>query len=126
MKLMHKFFGLLRDESGSVETGLVLIPVMLLFLSVLQLPASTLARVAFASKLQSDTYVQSFVDTGSGAYSINLNRSKSVEGPTELLPMPGGGELVVKNRRVVTPPITPLLIGGDQFNSVGISVNENK
>jgi hypothetical protein len=120
--LKHLFI----DESGNVETGLVLIPVMILFLSVLQLPASTLARVAFSSKLQSDTYVQGFVDTGSGAYSFNLNRGNSVEGPTELLQMPGGGELVIKNRRVVTPPISPILIGGDQFNSIGISVNENK
>jgi hypothetical protein len=116
----------LTNESGNVETGLVLIPVMILFLSVLQLPASTLARVAFSSKLQSDTYVQGFVDTGSGAYSFNLSRGNSVEGPTQLLPMPGGGELVIKNRRVITPPISPLLIGGDQFNSIGISVNENK
>ena len=58
--LLKKSKSFVLSEEGSVETGLVLIPVMILFLSVLQLPASTLARVASSSKLQSDTYLQSF------------------------------------------------------------------
>jgi len=52
-----------KGEEGNVETGLVMIPLMILFLSVLQLPLSSLARVAYSSKLQSDTYVQGFVPT---------------------------------------------------------------
>ena len=128
--LLNKFKSYLSSEEGSVETGLVLIPVLILFLSVLQLPASTLARVASSSKLQSDTYLQSFVPT-QGASSISNqtltgNIDSLSEGPSESISLPGGGELIVKNRRIVAPPITPLLISGDQFNSIGISINENK
>ena len=128
--LLKKSKSFVRSEEGSVETGLVLIPVMILFLSVLQLPASTLARVVSSSKLQSDTYLQSFVPT-EGASSISNqtltgNRDSLSEGSTESLALPGGGELMIKNRRIVAPPITPFLISGDQFNSIGISINENK
>lgn len=117
-----KFKNYVFSEEGSVETGLVLIPVMILFLSVLQLPASTLARVVSSSKLQSDTYLQAFVPT-QGQSSISNQNSI---GSAESLSLPGGGELIVSNRRIVAPPITPLLISGDQFDSIGISVNENK
>jgi hypothetical protein len=57
---------------------------------------------------------------------VTGNRDSLSEGPTESLSLPGGGELIVKNRRIVAPPITPFLISGDQFNSIGISINENK
>ena len=120
---------ILKGEEGNIETGLVMIPLMILFLSVLQLPVSSLARVAYSSKLQSDTYVQGFVPTSQSAtnqYIYANPQSRSIEGPVELLPMPGGGELVVKSRRVFGPQISPLLITGDQFNSIGITVNENK
>ena len=128
--LSKKFKNYVLCEEGSVETGLVLIPVMILFLSVLQLPASTLARVASSSRLQSDTYLQGFVPTqGESSISnqtLNSQRESFIDGPSESIPLPGGGELIVKNRRIVSSPITPLLISGDQFNSIGISINENK
>jgi hypothetical protein len=124
VKRFRKFIG---SEEGSVETGLVMIPVMILFLSVLQLPTSALARIAYSAKLQSDTYLQSFVATPQG-FIPGVNQSQSpnqLAESSEFLPLPGGGELVVKNRKIGAPAISPLLIGGDQFNSIGISVNEN-
>ena len=124
---MREIKRFIHDETGNVETGLVMIPVMILFLSVLQLPTSALARIAYSAKLQSDTYVQSFVGTPGAAISYPSQSlpANSYEGPTEMLPMPGGGQIVIKNRRISAPPITPLLIGGDQFGTVGISVDEN-
>ena len=104
-----------------------MIPVMILFLSVLQLPTSALARIAYSAKLQSDTYLQSFIGTPQG-FIPSANQAQSsnqLSDYSEFLPLPGGGELVIKNRRIGTPAITPLLVGGDQFNSVGISINEN-
>jgi hypothetical protein len=106
------------DEEGSVETGLIMIPVLILFLSVLQLPISLLARVAFSEKLQSQTYLQSFVGTNSGI-------SNNYDQNTNKIALPGGGEIVVKSHRFNVNPITPLLINGDQFNAIGISINEN-
>ena len=106
------------SEEGSVETGLVMIPVLILFLSVLQLPISALARVAFSEKLQSQTYLQSFIST-------NSSISNYPDQNTNKVALPGGGEIVVKSQKFNVNPITPLLISGDQFNSVGISINEN-
>jgi len=39
-----KFLWLRRNESGNVESALVLIPLMILFLSVLQIAASVMGR----------------------------------------------------------------------------------
>lgn len=125
---MLRFF---FDEEGSVETGLVMIPVMVLFLSVLQLPISSLARIAYSAKLQSDTYLESFIGTQQSS-SRNDNYGNIQSWPnyanekSERQPLPGGGQLFIKTRHISVPPITPLLIGGDQFSSVGISVDENK
>jgi hypothetical protein len=124
MKVVKRF---ISDESGNVETGLILIPVMILFLSVLQLPISTLARIAYSARLQSDTYIQSFVGTPGNIF-INPTQkigSNSYEGPTQMMPMPGGGNLVIKNRNINLPPVTPLLINGDNFGATGISIDEN-
>ena len=115
--LLHRFKLFLKREEGSVETGLTLIPVMVLFLSVLQLPISALARVAYSANLQSDTYLQSFVSTSQG--------SSREAGYSETLSLPGGGQALVRTEKYQLLPITPLLIGGDHFTSVGISIDEN-
>ena len=110
----------LLSEDGSVETGLTLIPVMILFLSVLQLPVSALSRVAYSAKLQSDTYLQSFIGSPSSQNYITDPGSTS-----ERITLPGGGSLLIKNRRHSLTPITPLLLNGDQFETIGISIDEN-
>lgn len=108
------------SEDGSVETGLTLIPVMILFLSVLQLPVSALSRVAYSAKLQSDTYLQSFIGLPSSQNYITDTGSTS-----ERIALPGGGSLLIKNRRYSLTPITPLLFNGDHFETIGISIDEN-
>ena len=40
------------------------------------------------------------------------------------LPLPGGGSLLVGERVVKNPSITPLLPGGDIFTTTGIAVQE--
>jgi hypothetical protein len=128
MKILSRF---IVDQTGSAETGLVLIPVMILFLSVLQLPTSVLSRIVLSAKLQSDTYIQGFINTpkidgGVPSYSQLSSQTNDVSpGSAELLPMPGGGEIIIKSRKLKAPTVTPLLIGGDEFSAVGITINEN-
>ena len=110
----------ISNEDGSVETGLTLIPVMILFLSVLQLPVSALSRIAYSAKLQSDTYLQSFIGSPS-----NQNYTTDSQSISERIALPGGGLLLIKNRRHSLTPITPLLLNGDQFETIGISIDEN-
>lgn len=40
------------------------------------------------------------------------------------LPLPGGGSLLVGERVVKNPSITPLLPGGDIFSTTGIAIQE--
>ena len=108
------------SEDGSVETGLMLIPVMILFLSVLQLPVSALSRIAYSAKLQSDTYLQSFIGLPSSQNYVADPASTS-----ERITLPGGGSLLIKNQRHSLTAITPLLLNGDQFENIGISIDEN-
>jgi hypothetical protein len=123
----------IKNEEGSVEAGLVLIPTLILFLSVLQLPTSVLTRVAFSNRLQSDTYLNSFVgninnpsaDASNRSLGSTLSSNSAIATSTEKLAMPGGGDILVKDKTFWVSPITPLLISGDQFKSVGISVDEN-
>mgnify|MGYP003338694227 FL=1 len=110
----------LLSEDGSVETGLTLIPVMILFLSVLQLPVSALSRIAYSAKLQSNTYLQSFIGLPSSQNYVTDPASTS-----ERITLPGGGSLLIKNQRHSLTAITPLLLNGDQFENIGISIDEN-
>ena len=110
----------ISNEDASVETGLTLIPVMILFLSVLQLPVSALSRIAYSAKLQSDTYLQSFIGLPSSQNYVTDPTSTS-----ERITLPGGGSLLIKNRRHSLTAITPLLLNGDQFETIGISIDEN-
>ena len=103
----------IQDESGNVEVGLVMIPLLILFLSVLQLPISALARTVYLGHLQSDTNLISYL----GSYSPNSNLEK--------LNLADGGALIINNEKVAGPNITPLLPKGDNFSISAYSIDEN-
>ena len=105
----------IRDESGSVEVGLVMIPLLILFLSVLQLPISSLARTVFLARLQSETNLISYLGTNSPNSNSNL----------ESLNLADGGALIINNEKVAGPNIAPLLPNGDNFSISAYSINEN-
>ena len=126
-------FNSIKSEEGSVEAGLVLIPTLILFLSVLQLPTSVLTRVAFSNRLQSDSYLNSFVgntnnpssDVSNGLIGPSASINSTISSSTQKLALPGGGDVIVKDKTYWVNPLTPLLVTGDQFESVGISIDEN-
>ena len=107
-------FNIARDERGNVESALTLIPLMLLFLSVLQICISVYSR---------DTYSQ--ITQGAVAFSaMGDGASQSWSSNPIALPLPGGGSVLVGQREQSVPTVTPLLPSGDSFNTTGIAVQE--
>lgn len=114
---------LIHDESGAVESALVLLPLLILVLSVLQIACGVLNRDLAASATQS-------VVTRSGLYSSvggTPFARMANDGITAAagLTLSGGGILYVGERRYHLPGITPLLAQGENFASIGVSLGEN-
>ena len=114
---------LLHDESGTVESALVLLPLLILLLSVLQIAVGVFNREIAASNTQS-------VVTRSGLYSPDGStpfQRMASEGITSAagLSLSGGGTLFVGEQQVHLPGITPILPQGESFSSTGVSIGEN-
>ena len=109
-----------KSESGNVESALVLIPLMILFLSVAQIGISVYARTTISEVNQGNV-----ANTAMGIREL-MGKSTVSELARQpiALPLPGGGSILVEQWRAKLPSITPLLPGGDSFGSSGISVQE--
>ena len=108
----------IHDECGNVESALTLIPLMILFLTVTQLCISVYARTT-ESQLVQGSVAYSAMGSAQSNLGIDSSNSSSIA-----LPLPGGGSILVGEREIHNPAITPLLPGGDSFLSTGIAVQE--
>ena len=111
---------LLREEKGTVESALGLIPTVLLFLSVLQIAASVLGRGVAVNTLQGDVSREALL--GSTYLSESSDQNGTVISRQSL---PGGGSIIIGKRKSLLPRITPLILANDSFISTGIAVDEN-
>jgi hypothetical protein len=123
-RLLDKFISLGRNESGNVESALVLIPLMILFLSVLQIAASVMGRTIggdFAQSQISRTGLYS-----DGQFLAPLNPPASLmDSKSSRIQLPGGGAVLTLDQTHKTPLLTPLLASNDKFNVTGIVIDEN-
>ena len=103
------------EETGNVESALTLIPLMILFLSVLQLGIGVYSRMAIEQSVQSFVAVSAM---GLVPDSAPINRD------VISIPLPGGGSLLSGKNQTRIPSITPLLPSGDQIKSTGVAVQE--
>jgi hypothetical protein len=103
-----------------VESALVLIPTILLFLSVLQIAASVLGRGVAVNELQGEVSREALFGSNS------LNSTNQQPGQEIIrLALPGGGAIVVGSQKVLMPKLTPLLMFQDKFLVKGIAIDEN-
>jgi hypothetical protein len=109
---MKKF---LHDERGNVESALTLIPLMILFLSVLQLGIGVYGRIT------TEQSVQSFVAVSAMGL---IPDTSLISAGVASIPLPGGGSLLMGTNQTHIPSITPLLPSGDRIKSTGIAVQE--
>ena len=104
-----------------MESALVLIPTILLFLSVLQIAASVLGRGIAVNELQGEVSRNALLGSNA-AISSSQNTGQEIE----RLPLPGGGQIIVGTKRVAVMKLTPLLVLQDKFLAQGISIDENE
>ena len=122
--------GIWKEESGNVESILILIPLMILFLSVMQLTVGVYGRLTAAQQTQGAVaFAAMGLSAGlPGANSPNASGISSSpprwSSPLIAMPLPGGGSVLVGTRETTSPTISPLLPLGDHFFSTGIAVQE--
>ena len=124
--LVGRYLEFIDDESGNVESALVIIPLLLLFLSILQIAASSMARSTANNLVQGDVSRTALLNSQNGE--STWQGTKILDGSAVnkfSLPLSGGGSLIVSERLNSLPILTPLLINRDQFMSTGIAVDEN-
>ena len=120
IRKFNKFLTPLLSQSGTVESALVLIPTILLFLSVLQIAASVLGRGVAVNELQGEISRQALL----GADSVNsTNQFSGLDLGRQVLP--GGGEIIVGSKKVSVAKLTPMLLFQDQFLVKSIAIDEN-
>ena len=117
------------DESGNVESALVIIPLLILFLSILQIAASVMARSTSNNIVQGEvSRTALFGKVGlpwAAEDSPNSPRSSTNSSENSVLPLSGGGSLIISKRVTSLPILTPLLLAHDNFLSSGIALDEN-
>lgn len=115
----------LSDDRGNLESALTLIPLMVLFLTVSQLGISVYSRDSYSQTTQGAVAYDAM-----GASISPLNSSSANLGtltwsaPPIALPLPGGGSVLVGQRQMHVPAVTPLLPGGEMFITTGVAVQE--
>lgn len=111
---------LLIDEDGTVESTLVIIPIVLLFLSVLQIATSVMGRGIALNTVQGDISREALLGSNFLSPSSDLLGTAMTR-----IPIPGGGSVIVGKKVSITPKISPLIVARDSFISTGIAVDEN-
>ena len=119
------FFNYFLSEEGSVESSLVLIPSLLLFLIVIQLAFSIYDREAKQLKTQEYARIVGL----EGYSSENVNFAKNNQIATTFVPMPSGKILVVTHSLNRLKLITQLLIPFQRsipISVFGFAISEEK
>lgn len=104
-----------ESDRGTVESAMVLIPTLLLFLAVVQISVAVLAHSAGTNSIQ-----------GQVSRVALLHSVQSSEGlAIERTPLPGGGSIISGRGEKSIPIISPILIGRSDLTLSGIAVDEN-
>jgi hypothetical protein len=103
-------------ECGVVESTLVLIPTLALFLAVLQIGLVGLAHGRAANQTQGDLARGVLYQSQSGSELIGSSEME----------LPGGGRILYLERTYSAPNISPLGLGDSLISSRTLSVDENQ
>lgn len=117
---IRRISSIIRSEVGTVESALVLIPTLLLFLSVLQIAAAVLGRGIASNELQGEISREGLI--GSSALASSSN---SINPDIKRVSLPGGGTIIVGSKVFSITKFTPLLLLQDKFLVRGIAIDEN-
>ena len=120
------YFRVFASEKGNLESALTLIPLMILFLTVSQVCLSVYSRDTYGETTQGAV---AYSAMGSTQFAVGQAGRVGQSGPVWssapiALPLPGGGSVLVGQREIHNPALTPLLPGGDLFTTTGVAVQE--
>jgi len=120
------YFRVFASERGNLESALTLIPLMILFLTVSQVCLSVYSRDTFGETTQGAV---AYSAMGSTQFAVGQAGQVGQSGPAwssapVALPLPGGGSVLVGQREIHNPALTPFLPGGDLFTTTGVAVQE--
>jgi hypothetical protein len=116
----NQMIDFLRGDRGSVESAFTLIPLLLLFLAVSQVCILVYSRDVGNEMTQGSV---AFAAMGASQNQLSLGNSTWSSAPIAM-PLPGGGSILVGERKVNVPGFSPFLPGGDSFLSTGVAVQE--
>jgi hypothetical protein len=123
-KFLNSYRILRFDLRGNVESALTLIPLLILTLTILQLATSSLNRRDVAAVLSGEsTNFAINSDLNGQAQSLgDVGGQIPLQAKVEKIPLPTGANLILTEHQSNNPAISPLLIGGDNFSSSGMSI----
>jgi len=103
------------------ESVMVMIPLLITFLSVLQISTGVMSRTVSSNVVQG-VVAQSAINAQQGA-DVPL-RTSQIPLSTSQIPLPGGGTLLIGSQEIHQPAVSPLLPGGDIYEATGIAITE--
>lgn len=113
----------LQDEDGNVEGILVIIPLLILFLGVLQIGSATLIHGDSLNRLQGQVSNLALFQNRS---SNSTNAEAFATSTMKILKLPGGGRLLVGMRQRDLTPVSPIAVGHSRFKITAIAFDENQ
>ncbi len=114
----------LKNRKGVAESSLVLIPLLILFLTIMQIAISSLSRksVEVALSGQAENFAINSDLNGSAVPLTQESNLYPYSNQIKTLDLPTGAKIIITKRSSNFPRVTPLLVGGDHFDSYGLSV----
>ncbi len=114
-KVIRRWFRNLGDDRGVVESALVMIPTLFLFLGSLQLISTVFSKAIATNMVQGQVSRVALLDSQEPTTGLAVDRT----------PLAGGGFLIAGERKQLVPQLSPLLVGHNEITSIGIAVDEN-
>ena len=107
------------------ESVMVMIPLLITFLSVLQISTGVMSRTVSTSVVQGDTANTAIVgDQISAGTKSNAPITQNRDLRTQRIELPGGGTMTIGSQSIHKPALSPLLPGGDNYEAKGLAITE--
>ena len=115
------------------ESVMVLIPLLITFLSVLQLSTGVIGRTVSNNVVQGSVAKEAIRQGNSNSnldYANPLNQpgvsgsTPQVDPSMTRIPLPGGGSFIMGSHMIHQTAISPLLPGGDNYEAEGFAITE--
>lgn len=109
------------------ESVMVMIPLLITFLSVLQISTGVISRTVSSNVVQGEVATEAINSSISSASPL----SNSITGApstskvsVQQFELPGGGTFTIGAQSIHKPAVSPLLPGGDNYEANGLAITE--